>query len=63
LLGYLASTRNSEIGGMFFSPRDAQRDVLSAKGASLARSMPTPFIGKDQKYLCLMEEGESGRML
>ena len=44
-------------------PRDAQRDVLSAKGASLARSMPTPFIGKDQKYLCLMEAGESGRML
>ncbi len=30
-------------------PRDAQRDVLSAQGASLARSIPTLFLGKDQK--------------
>ena len=30
-------------------PLDAQRDVLSPQGASLARSMPTLFLGKDQK--------------
>jgi hypothetical protein len=43
-------------------PRDAQRGVLSAKGASLARSMSTFFIGKDKKYLCLMNDsvGEIG---
>jgi len=43
-------------------PRDAQRDVLSAQGASLAPSKPTLFLCTDQKELCLLEAGESGRM-
>ncbi len=43
-------------------PRDAQRDALSAKEASQARSMFALLLARDQKYLCLLEAGESGRM-
>jgi hypothetical protein len=45
------------------SQRDAQRATLSAKGASQARSMLALLLARDQKYLCLLEAGASGRML
>lgn len=45
------------------NPRVAQRDALSAKGASQGRSMLALLLARDQKYLCLMEAGESGKML
>jgi len=43
-------------------PRVAQRAALSAKGASPARSMLALVTG-NQKELCLLEAGASGRML
>lgn len=44
-------------------PRVAQRDALSAKVASQARSTLALFLARDRKGLCLLEARESGRML
>jgi len=45
------------------SPRVAQRDALSAKVSSQARSMLALFLAWDQYYLSLREAGASRRIL